>query len=73
MESKDTEGDERELTEAAVLDPQERFLDLFKSEKYRQRISQMAISDKTSFVVDFEDLLLADSPLANSLVKTPDE
>jgi replicative DNA helicase Mcm len=61
------------LTEAAVIDPQERFLDFFKSEKYRQRISQMAISDKTSVVVDFEDLLLADSALADSLVKKPDE
>ena len=73
MEAKNTQGDERELTEAAVLDPQERFLDFLKSEKYRQRISQMAISGKTSLVVDFEDLLLADSPLAESLVKTPDE
>ena len=33
----------------------------------------MAISEKTSVVVDFEDLLLADSKLAESLVKTPDE
>jgi len=33
----------------------------------------MAISGKISMVVDFEDLLLADSPLAESLVKTPDE
>ncbi len=61
------------MTEAAVLDPQERFLDLFKSEKYRQRISQMAVSGKTSVIVDFEDLLLADRDLAESLVKTPDE
>ncbi len=73
MEVKNTQGEERELTEAAVLDPQERFLDFFKSEKYRQRISQMAVSEKTSVVVDFEDLLLADSALAESLVKTPDE
>ncbi len=73
MEAENTQGDERELTETAVLDPQERFLDFFKSEKYRQRISQMAISGKTSFVVDFEDLLLADSAIAKSLVKTPDE
>ncbi len=73
MEVKNTQGEEGELTEAAVLDPQERFLDFFKSEKYRQRISQMAISEKTSVVVDFEDLLLADSALAESLVKTPDE
>ncbi len=61
------------MTETAVLDPQERLLDFLKSEKYRQRISQMAISGKTSVVVDFEDLLLADSTLAESLVKTPDE
>lgn len=73
MEAKNTQGEERELTEVAVLDPQERFLDFFKSEKYRQRISQMAISGKTSVVVDFEDLLLADRDLAESLVKTPDE
>ncbi len=73
MEVKNTQGEERELTEAAVLDPQERFLDFFKSEKYRKRISQMAVSEKTSVVVDFEDLLLADSALAESLVKTPDE
>ncbi len=73
MEVKNTQGEERELTEAAVLDPQERFLDFFKSEKYRKRISQMAVSEKTSVVVDFEDLLLADSTLAESLVKTPDE
>lgn len=61
------------MTETAVLDPQQRFLDFFKSEKYRQRISQMAVTDKTSVVVDFEDLLLADSALADSLVKKPDE
>lgn len=73
MEVKNTQGEERELTEVAVLDPQERFLDFFKSEKYRQRISQMAVSGKASVVVDFEDLLLADSALVESLVKTPDE
>jgi replicative DNA helicase Mcm len=33
----------------------------------------MAVTDKTSVVVDFEDLLLADSALADSLVKKPDE
>jgi replicative DNA helicase Mcm len=73
MEVKHSQGAERALTEAVVLDPQERFLDFFKTEKYRQRISQMAISEKTSVVVDFEDLLLADSDLAESLAKTPDE
>jgi len=59
--------------EATVLDPQERFLDFFKSEKYRQRISQMAILGKTSVIVDFEDLLIADAALAENLVKKPDE
>ena len=61
------------MTEVAVLDPQERFLDFLKSEKYRKRISQVAVSGKASVVVDFDDLLLADSPLADSLVKAPDE
>jgi replicative DNA helicase Mcm len=73
MEIPNPQGDERKLTETAVLDPQQRFLDFFKTEKYRQRISQMAITDKTSVVVDFEDLLLTDSALADSLVKKPDE
>ncbi|MCW4020559.1 MAG: minichromosome maintenance protein MCM [Candidatus Bathyarchaeota archaeon] len=57
-----------------VLDkPQERFQNFFKSDKYRQRISQMALSDATSLVLDFEDLLVADSQLAEGLLAAPEE
>ena len=37
-----------------VIDPQERFQEFFKTEKYRQRISQMAVGGKTSLVVDLK-------------------
>ncbi len=62
------------MTEELVLaDPQERFQDFLKSEKYRQRISQMAITGRTSLIVDFEDLLATDSALAESIIEKPDE
>jgi len=54
-------------------DPQERFQDFLKSEKYRQRISQMAITGSTSLIVDFEDLLATDAALSESVTEKPDE
>jgi len=59
--------------EIVVSGPQERFQDFLKSEKYRERISQMAVAGKTSLVVDFDDLLAFDSTLAQSIQETPDE
>ncbi|MEM2263544.1 MAG: minichromosome maintenance protein MCM, partial [Candidatus Bathyarchaeia archaeon] len=59
--------------ELEVIDPQERFLELFKTEKYRQRISQLAVSGKTSLVVEFEDILTFDHRLADKLLEKPDE
>jgi replicative DNA helicase Mcm len=59
--------------EVIVSGPQERFQDFLKSEKYRQRISQMAVAGKTSIIVDFDDLLAFDSTLAQSIQETPDE
>jgi replicative DNA helicase Mcm len=56
-----------------TVDPQERFLEFFKKEKYRLRISQMAISGKESFDVDFEDLFTYDQKLAETLLEKPDE
>jgi replicative DNA helicase Mcm len=56
-----------------VSDPQERFQVLFKSNKYRQHLSQIAISDSTSIIVDFEDLLTTDPSLAEELIKEPEE
>jgi len=59
--------------ELEVIDPQERFQEFFKTEKYRQRISQMAVTEKTSLLVDFEELLAFDQRLAEELLEKPDE
>jgi replicative DNA helicase Mcm len=59
--------------ELATIDPQERFLEFFKREKYRQRISQMAITGKESITVDFEELFAFDQRLAERLLERPDE
>ena len=59
--------------ELETIDPQERFQELFKTEKYRQRISQMAVTGKTSLIVDFEDILIFDQRLAEELLEKPDE
>ena len=59
--------------ELEVIDPQERFLEFFKTEKYRQRISQMVVAGKTSLLVDFEDLLAFDQRIAEELLEKPDE
>jgi len=59
--------------EMAAPGPQERFQDFLKSDKYRQRISQMALAGSTSLVVDFEDLVTTDSAWAEALIEKPDE
>jgi replicative DNA helicase Mcm len=59
--------------ETITADPQQRFQDFLKSEKYRKRISQMAVSGATSMVVDFEDLSIADGEFAQNLIEQPDE
>ncbi len=58
--------------ETLTLDPQEKFLDFFKQEKYRKKIGEMAIDESESIVVDFDDLLVYDSELAENLIKNPD-
>jgi replicative DNA helicase Mcm len=59
--------------ELETVDPQEKFQEFFKTEKYRQRISQMAVADRTSLVIDFEDLLTFDQRLAEELLQKPEE
>jgi len=61
------------LTELLLEKPQERFQSFFKSNKYRQRISQMPLSGETSLVLDFEDLLIADHELAEGMLEQPEE
>ena len=59
--------------EMLATDPQERFQDILTSDKYRQRISEMAITGKTSLTVDFEDLMATVSALAENVIERPDE
>jgi replicative DNA helicase Mcm len=59
--------------ELEVIDPQERFQDFLKTDKYRGRISQMAVAGKTSLTIDFEDLLAFDETLAEQLLERPEE
>jgi len=61
------------LTELLEEDPQERFQNFFKSDKYRQRISQMALNGTTSIVIDLEDLLKAYIDLPEKIIEKPDE
>ena len=59
--------------ELEVIDPQEHLQELFKKEKYRQRIAQVAVAGRTTLIVDFDDLLAFDQELAEELSKHPDE
>jgi len=59
--------------ELETIDPQEHFQEFFKTEKYRQKISQMAVAGRKTLVVDFDDLLAFDQELAEELLETPDE
>jgi len=67
------QGRRKMTEELEVIDPQEHLQDFFKTEKYRQRISQMAVAGKTSIIVDFENLLAFDQELAEELLENPDE
>jgi replicative DNA helicase Mcm len=58
--------------ELATVDPQERFLEFFKKEKYRQRISQMAIIGSESITIEFEELFGFDQRLAERLMEKPE-
>ncbi|MEM3730818.1 MAG: minichromosome maintenance protein MCM [Candidatus Bathyarchaeia archaeon] len=61
------------MTELEAIDPQEFFQEFFKKEKYRQRLAQMALTNKTSLIVDFADLLVFDSRLASQLLEKPEK
>ncbi|MBS7657131.1 MAG: minichromosome maintenance protein MCM [Candidatus Bathyarchaeia archaeon] len=61
------------MTELILDNPQERFQIVFKTDKYRQRISQMSINGATSLILDFNDLLIVDSQLAEGIIDNPDE
>jgi replicative DNA helicase Mcm len=59
--------------EQLTVDPQQRFQELFKREKYRQRIAQLAITGKNSIIIDFEELYGFDQALAEQVLNRPEE
>jgi replicative DNA helicase Mcm len=59
--------------EQLTVDPQQRFQEFFKKEKYRQRIAQLAITGKNSILIDFEELYGFDQALAEQLLNRPEE
>jgi replicative DNA helicase Mcm len=59
--------------EQLTVDPQQRFQELFKREKYRQRIAQLAITGKNSVIIDFEELYGFDQALAEQVLNRPEE
>jgi replicative DNA helicase Mcm len=61
------------MTEEIEIDPQQRFEDLLKQDKYRERISQMAVTNSTFLIVEFEDLMVFDFSLAQNMVEKPDD
>ncbi len=61
------------MVEEVEVDPQQRFEDFLKQDKYRERISQMAVANSVSLTVDFEDLMVFDMTLAENLREKPDE
>lgn len=78
MEKKDGEPGGGNVTVEAG--PDERFQDFLRSyqtptgeDRYRRKLAQMAIAGSRSLVIDFEDLLTFDAPLAKDLMERPDE
>ena len=61
------------MANEVTVDPQQLFQDFFKKEKYRQRISQLAIIGKNSIAIDFEELYGFDQALAEQLLSRPEE
>ncbi|MFP3984553.1 MAG: minichromosome maintenance protein MCM [Candidatus Bathyarchaeia archaeon] len=61
------------MTEEIEVDPQQRFEDFLKQDKYRERISHMIIANSNSLLVDFEDLMVFDMAFAESLKEKPDD
>jgi replicative DNA helicase Mcm len=61
------------MAKLETIDPQQRFQEFFKKEKYRQRIAQLAITGKGSLTIDFEELYGFDQGLSELLLNKPEE
>ena len=53
------------------VDPRELLQELFRMDKYRERLSQMALEGSTSLMVDFEDIHALDEELARGFIRNP--
>jgi len=60
------------MTETQILNPAESFQNFFKSEAYRQRLANIALCGVNSINVNFEDLMVFNSDLANHIIEKPD-
>jgi replicative DNA helicase Mcm len=68
------------MVETQVTNPAERFqsfLGSFQTQmgeiKYRERLSEVERTGINSLIVDFEDLMITDRPLAENILERPDE
>jgi replicative DNA helicase Mcm len=61
------------MAKLETIDPQQRFQEFFKKEKYRQKIQQLSITGKGSLTIDFEELYGFDQALAELLLNKPEE
>jgi replicative DNA helicase Mcm len=59
--------------EVRTLDPSQRFQSFLKADKYRKRLANITLSEYNSLTVDFEDLMIFDSDLADNIMREPDE
>lgn len=59
--------------EIRTLDPSQRFQSFLKSDKYRKRLANITLSKFNSLTVDFMDLMIFDSDLADNIMRSPDE
>src|SRR5208283_694475 len=55
------------------VDPQQMFQELFKTEKYREKISQFSVFGKKTLTVDFQDIYAFNQDLARMLLEKPEE
>ncbi|MFH0749059.1 MAG: minichromosome maintenance protein MCM [Candidatus Bathyarchaeota archaeon] len=60
------------MTETRLVDPTERFQNFLKSAVYRNRLANIALSGVNSLIVNFEDLMVFDSDLADNIIERPD-
>ncbi len=61
------------MAKLETVDPQVRFQEFFKKEKYRQRIAQLAINGKGSLSIEFEELYGFDQTLAEQVLNRPED